>query len=329
MKEILGEKELSELSDAEKLQFIDLSIERQKLAKEISAEVQESERKRIRKEKIVKIVAGVAGAGIALATPPVSIAAVVAITLGGRFATPLIRKAANSLRNRSEHLKYSDRSTATLEQLNDMDKRQRRNEWWANRLGEVAAVVSGGTAGYGLGKFAQALFGWQGITGAGNGPEVTQGDISGGQAKGPLGPEEASIGPDTPPVEPVTPPSGPETLPSDGVLVQNGRVDLPGSAWNGNLAGEAAGNLPGEALNYSNYTGGWHEMAPRMLENDLISNGLTRTQLLDNLGTPGTHQLLNEYLQAIQSGTADPNLVDALNNIGTEGAKNLLNIINK
>ena len=68
-------------------------------------------------------------------------------------------------------------------------------------------------------------------------------------------------------------------------------------------------------------------MAPRMLENDLIQLGVTRDMLMNNLGTQGTHSLLNNYLYAIQNGTTDPNLLEILNKMGSEGAKNLANAI--
>ena len=116
---------------------------------------------------------------------------------------------------------------------------------------------------------------------------------------------------------------------SEGVLVQNGKVNLPGSAWNGNLAGQATGVLPGGAENFSNYRGGWHEMAPRMLEQDLISSGVTRETLLNNLSTSEIHSLLNKYLADIQGGVSDPDLVQNLKKLGTEGAQKLINIVSK
>lgn len=138
------------------------------LNQQINKERTETDRKRERKEKIVKIVAGVAGAGLAIATPPVAIAAVLGVTLGGRIATPLIKYGSNKLRERSNNAKYENRIGLSPDELGKLDKKIKRNEWWANRLGELAALVDGGTMGYGLGKFAQNMFGWKGINFDGN-----------------------------------------------------------------------------------------------------------------------------------------------------------------
>ncbi len=132
------------------------------------------------------------------------------------------------------------------------------------------------------------------------------------------------------PTETVNIPTATPEVTGNGVLLSNGRVNLPGSAWNGNLAGNAVGNLQGGELNYSNYAGGWHEMAPKMLENDLISAGINRDTLLGNLSTADIHRLINGYLSDIQSGVrgaTNPDLLTNLGKLGTEGAQNLINII--
>jgi|GEM_PF-3107323 len=122
---------------------------------------------------------------------------------------------------------------------------------------------------------------------------------------------------------------GQEQYVTEGVLVQNGKVNLPGSAWNQNLAGQAVGNLPGGVENFSNYRGGWHEMAPRMLEEDLISSGITRDTLFSNLSTSEVHKLINGYLTDIQSGVSNPDLVQNLKELGTNGAQKLIDMLSK
>lgn len=132
------------------------------------------------------------------------------------------------------------------------------------------------------------------------------------------------------PTETVNIPTTTPEVTGNGVLLSNGRVNLPGSAWNGNLAGNAVGNLQGGELNYSNYAGGWHEMAPKMLENDLISAGISRDTLLGNLSTADIHRLINGYLSDIQSGVrgaTNPDLLTNLGKLGTQGAQNLINMI--
>lgn len=314
--DLLNGRRPSELSDQERLRYYDLDSRRRALRTELNLQAVETERQRKRKERWIKVGALVVGIGAGVvAAPAVSIAAVVAVTLGGRVGGALARAGEKKLRQRAEQLKYTNRSTMNVRELENLDKRQRRNEWWANRLGEVASVVTWGSAGFGIGVAAHALF--TSMTSQANVPtgEVSdsitgQGDSITGQPRG-----DGILRPEA---------SG------DGILVRNGRVDLPGSAWDGNLGGAPAQDtLPGGALNHSNFTGGIHEMAPYQADLDLASAGLTRQQVLDNLGTTGAHQLENAYLNAIRSGNTDPNLIDILTKMGSEGAKNLLSLIQK
>lgn len=135
--------------------------------------------------------------------------------------------------------------------------------------------------------------------------------------------EVTSDGTTTPPTGSINEPIAPiENLSTDGVLVRNGNIDLPGSAWNGNAAGPATGNLPGGELYSANFTGGATNMGAWNLENDLISAGLNRATLTSNLPTPQIHSLLNIY-QA-NPGT---DLLSALNRLGTEQAGKIIQIL--
>lgn len=102
---------------------------------------------------------------------------------------------------------------------------------------------------------------------------------------------------------------------SSGVIVQNGRVNLPDSAWNSNLGGAPTVDLPGGEGNFSSYPGGIENMAAYQAEKDLAAAGLTRDQVLGNLGTRGVHSLLNSYQSQIASGTTNPELLDTLRNL--------------
>lgn len=157
METLLNGRNPSELSVLEKSQYLDLLLARQQATKELKDIEKESTEKRKKKEKIISIIAGVAGTGLALATPVVSVAAVVAVTLGGRIAAPLIKKGGEKLREKATSMKSENRNGQSLDQLKEVDAKIKRNEWWANRLGEFAAVVSGGTTGYGVGKLFQGL----------------------------------------------------------------------------------------------------------------------------------------------------------------------------
>jgi len=120
--------------------------------------------------------------------------------------------------------------------------------------------------------------------------------------------------------------SQPGTESSSEILVQDGRVNLPGSSWDGNLGrGPAQDILQGGPLNQSNYTGGIHEMAPNVLEGLLQRAGVSRETLTSTLGTKGTHQLLNTTLETIRAGNPNPDLITMLQSMGTNtGASELL-----
>jgi hypothetical protein len=173
------------LTDAEKVQWFDLNRQKEAIDSQINQEQQESRRKRERKEKIIKIVAGVAGGAIALASPPVGIAALVGVTLGGRLVGKGLKKWSENLRSKSNAMKYESRRGKTPLELGELDKKIRRRARWADRLGEISAVTLGGSAGYGLGKAVQNIFGWKGIGGGNTPPEGgTAGGNEGGDPTG-------------------------------------------------------------------------------------------------------------------------------------------------
>jgi|GEM_PF-2874819 len=306
------------LTDKEKIRYFDLTLEKRNVDAGINQVEAENTKKRIRKERIIKIVAGVAGAGLALATPAVGVAAIVAVTLGGKFVGDGIKKVSNNLRSKSTSLKYESRQGKTIAELNEIDKKIKRKEWWANRLGEASAVVIGGSIGYGLGSTFQNIFGWG--TGSAGTVTNTPSDLP-GQASVSHAPTTGQGSIELPQG---VGGSGIETQ-GQGVLVDGGRVNLPGSAWNGNLAqGPAQDILQGGALNHSNYNGGIHEMAAHTLEDALVKNGVTRPELMENLNTSQVHQLLNRYLEATRGGNVNPDLAQMLNSVKPGVAETLL-----
>lgn len=109
---------------------------------------------------------------------------------------------------------------------------------------------------------------------------------------------------------------------SNGILVKGGRVELPGSAWDGNLATKPLGNLSNGALNSSNYTGGATNMGAFNLESALQSNGVTESLLRNNLQTPEIHRLLNIFVS-----NPSTDLSTALQSLNSEGAKTILEAI--
>ncbi len=153
------------LTNQEKVKYFNILNEKNYIDKNILAPIEQKLKKIERKEKIIKWVAGSAGFGIALATPPAAVAAVVAVTLGGRYIGKSAKKWSEKLRSTSNTMKYEDRRGKTREELDIMDEKQRRKEWWADRLGEASAVLIGGSVGYGIGSAVQNIFGWKGIGG--------------------------------------------------------------------------------------------------------------------------------------------------------------------
>lgn len=171
--------EIRPLTDEEKVRYFNLQRENSYIDKNIIApEQEEGKKKRERKERIIKIVSGVAGGALALATPAVGVAAVVGVTLGGRLISKGfwkwkgLEKISQDMRAKSNAMKYEDRSGKTREQLDKMDKKQKRKAWWSDRLGEASAVILGGSTGYGIGAAIQNITGWR-IGGGGNAAEVT------------------------------------------------------------------------------------------------------------------------------------------------------------
>lgn len=95
----------------------------------------------------------------------------------------------------------------------------------------------------------------------------------------------------------------------DSGLIQNGRVHLPGSAWDGNLATAPTGNFTGEALNSVNYAGGATNMGAYNLDRVLDSARISVEQIQNAGGD--VHRLLNIY-----QANPTANLAEALSNVG-------------
>jgi hypothetical protein len=146
---LLNGRNPSELSDEERIKYADMTIRLDQMKQSLGLANEITERKQRNKERIIAVVAGVVGAaagfGIA-ATAPVSVAAVVAVTVGGRFAAPLIKRLGTRLETNARALKFQNTEGKTPEEKAAIEKKIKRNEWWGKRLGEISAVVSGGSA---------------------------------------------------------------------------------------------------------------------------------------------------------------------------------------
>ena len=170
---VLEEKLVSVgLTDAEKIRYFDILKAKENIDKQINQVEQENKRKRERKEKIIKIAAGVVGAGVALTTPALGVAAVIGITFGGRTLGRAMQRQSEKLRSQSNSIKYESRTGKTLIELEEMDRKQKRKEFWANRLGEASAVLIGGSTGYAIGTLFEGIIGEDFYIGEGKPPET-------------------------------------------------------------------------------------------------------------------------------------------------------------
>jgi len=259
----LEDKERTDgLTDQEKVQWFDLNREKEALDKQLNQEQQESRKKRERKEKIIKIISGVGAGALAVASPPVGIAAIVGVTLGGRFLGKGLKKWSEKLRSKSNAIRYESRRGKSASELYELDKKMERKRKWADRLGEISAVTLGGSAGYGIGKAIQNIFGWKGL-GGGNTPEntpPTQEGNTGGDGQTPEAPSGENATP-----------SGQEDL-GEGTIPKN--VGGVGK----NTPGLNPENLP-DKLSFQDY--------PEMAQG-LVKRGMDPSKISGDLWIEGT-----------------------------------------
>jgi hypothetical protein len=166
------------LTDAEKIKYFDILKAKENIDKQINQVEQENKKKKERKEKIIKIAAGIVGAGVALTTPALGVAAVIGITFGGRTLGRVAQKQSEKLRSQSNSIKYESRRGKTLIELEEMDRKQKRKEFWANRLGEASALLIGGSTGYAIGTLFEGIVGKDFHIGGGKAPETPIGTTS-------------------------------------------------------------------------------------------------------------------------------------------------------
>ncbi|KKP43200.1 MAG: hypothetical protein UR34_C0001G0002 [candidate division WS6 bacterium GW2011_GWC1_33_20] len=250
-------------------------------------------------------------------------------TIIGSFALGIAAKSANSglqyFQNRETRLKQQLSNTEDQNEKTRIERRLRFATTMRTAMTYVKPFLIGAGIGFAVTSIAQIPIGGESLihrVGDIFNPDASSIDTVASQIPG-----QNSL-PDTQQVTQTEVPLGGTEVP-DSVLVENGRVNLEGSAWNSNLAGQPQGNLPGEAFNHSNYVGGVHEMAPNLAEQALKQAGVTRQMLMNHLGTNGTHQLLNGFVDAIQMGNPNPTLTEVLSRMNNEGARNLLNLIGK
>jgi len=166
------------LTDAEKIRYFDILKAKENIDKQINQVEQEFCTSCCYFKKIIKIAAGVVGAGVALTTPALGVAAVIGITFGGRTLGRVAQKQSEKLRSQSNSIKYESRKGKTLIELEEMDRKQKRKEFWANRLGEASAILIGGSTGYAIGTLFEGIIGKDFHLGGGKAPETPIGTTS-------------------------------------------------------------------------------------------------------------------------------------------------------
>ena len=217
------------LTDAEKVRYFDILKAKENIDKQINQVEQENKRKRERKEKIIKIAAGVVGAGVALTTPALGVAAVIGITFGGRTLGRAMQRQSEKLRSQSNSIKYESRTGKTLIELEEMDRKQKRKEFWANRLGEASAVLTGGTTGYAIGTLFEGIAGKDFYIGEGKPPETPVGTSTTSTAS-----ESGSLGGNTPSAQASAPNS---TMPDATTIGTGSENWLTGETFNASELG--------------------------------------------------------------------------------------------
>ncbi|HPP18957.1 MAG TPA: hypothetical protein PLT51_03185, partial [Candidatus Dojkabacteria bacterium] len=217
------------LTDAEKIKYFDILKAKENIDKQINQVEQENKKKKERKEKIIKIAAGIVGAGVALTTPALGVAAVIGITFGGRTLGRVAQKQSEKLRSQSNSIKYESRRGKTLIELEEMDRKQKRKEFWANRLGEASALLIGGSTGYAIGTLFEGIVGKDIQIGGSKPPETPVGTNTPASAS-----ESGFLGGNTPSAQASAPNS---TMPDATTIGTGSQNWLTGETFNASELG--------------------------------------------------------------------------------------------
>ena len=278
--------------------------------------------KKLRDFKTAALIAGVVAGGAAGILGGAAVGGAVAatagvISIGGRITNHFLGRSLTRIEAQIKNPETDSETKANLE------RRKTNLQKIQNVVQHITKFATGAALGAGISTFiSNVAMGGHGLVW--NRPEVPGGlpGVNPEAGIGKAGLEKPVGGGETPL------PASPETYPGNS-FIHDGRVDLPGSAWDGNWAnGPAQDTLAGGAGNFANYAGGPSEMAASQLGQDLASNNIT-DQLLTNLTTYDKHRLLTQYWDAIRAGNANPELIETLKNMNTEGAQKLLAAIGK
>ncbi len=147
------------LTDAEYRRFVEIQQEQRATDTRIRQRTIEEEKKQKRNEKIAKILGGVVGVGVAIATPAISALGIVGVLLGGEAVGKGLKKLSEKYREQARSLKFTNITGMTATQIEENAKAQRRNERWANILGYASSFVVGASQGYALTTAIENVFG--------------------------------------------------------------------------------------------------------------------------------------------------------------------------
>ncbi len=301
------------LTDREKIQYFDLLEAKRVIDTQLQTVEKESAEKRDRRLKIIKAATFTLTLAVGAFTPPVSAAALIAAGLGGPLIGREGIKFSEKLRTKSNSLKYADRRNKTVAELAEIDKKIKRNELWANRLGEVSSAIIGAGAGYGAGKALQSIvnmFRTPTTPPSGQNPPAGQQTPSQGQhlgenpsgapPSGEAGPPQGSI--ELPPSQPVATTPTSELASGDWLRTRELGWDTSKWGWRGPdlfvpQSGVVEGAIPdlqGKFLNQLSELGVTKDMLYGQQAGKIFNQGLRSAAY-----TPGSN------LQEVASVTAE------------------------
>lgn len=109
-------------------------------------------------------------------------------------------------------------------------------------------------------------------------------------------------------------------------FIKDGRVNLPGDSIDGQMAGAPDQNITGNP-SLDSY-GGPSQVAGYQLDVDLEANQIP-DDVWNQMPQIDQHRIYNQYWDAAKSGNNNPDLVQELQKLGSEGAKKVLQFMGK
>ena len=315
------EVQIPQNSEAVSAQAVQQPVEQKEQAQKAEKKAEQDAKER--KWQKAALIAGVVGGATTGLLGGAAVAGSAAlITLGVGAGNNLLR-----FIGEKRQVKLTEKIASAATQA-EKDKLQKRYDRWTKVL-NATKYISKFVKGFGYGLLAstfvsKVFMGGEGLIDKFR-PDVTPNVVAGKANIGQPNPQGPHLGQGNGISTGAGSTSATEVAKNfDTGLIQNGRINLPGSAWNGNMAGGPTGTLSGGETLYSNYAGGQFNMAAFQFNKDLAQAGLKVTDLTEKMGTGGVHRLLNGYLNAIREGSTNPDLLTVLKDTNLPGATDII-----